>query len=236
MSWLSIGSVALPLRPQRLRPLSVATRSGLAGRNTTLPSLNKNPSFSERDAMALIVSEIADEATRAGVPLTETERKMLSFSESAPNAREFVDVVEAFERECDEHQYERRIADLIRAARKRADKNQAASWSAAIERLKESDNYLGVMLDQTGTDRSQDLSWRGIVAVLSLLGAFGLLQVAILWYIGDTHSRDAQAFFTWLAAMVCAVAYLASRWVFGTQRVDDFIGQVTDRLFGVPKR
>jgi hypothetical protein len=61
-----------------------------------------NPSFSERDAMEFIVSEIADQAIRAGTPLSEIERKMLFFSESAPNARELGDLAEAFDREYDQ--------------------------------------------------------------------------------------------------------------------------------------
>jgi hypothetical protein len=186
--------------------------------------------------MEFIVSHIADEATRAGIPLSETERKMLFFSESAPNAREFVDVLEAFDRKCDEHEYERRIARLIRAARKRADKSQAPASAAAVERLEASDNYLVVMLDQTGAHHSQDLSWRGVVAVLTLLGAVVLLQVTIGWYVGHSPTNDEQGFFTWLAAMVVAAAYLASRWVLGAQRVEDFIGRVIDTVFGAPKR
>ena len=181
------------------------------------------------------MSQIADEATRAGVPLSETERKMLFFSESAPNARKFVEAVEAFEREVDEQQYGRRIARLIRAARKRAPTSQAVTWAAAIERLEATDNYLGVMLDQAGLRRSQGLSWRGIVAILTLMGAVVLLQVTIGWYVGHTPTRDEQAFFTWLAAMACAAAYLVGRWMFGAQRVDDFIGRVVDGVFRAPK-
>ena len=95
-------------------------------------AMKRRPSFSERDAIEFIVAEISDEASRAGRPLSETERKMLFFCESAPNAREFIDVAAAFHRECDEDEYERRIAGLIRTARRRAD---PACGTAKILRL-----------------------------------------------------------------------------------------------------
>jgi hypothetical protein len=185
--------------------------------------------------MEFIVSEIADQAIRAGTPLSETERKMLFFSESAPNARELADLAEAFDREYDQDEYERKIASLIRAARKRADKTRAAAWSAALQRLDASDRYLGAMLDETVRSQSVALSRRGVVAVLVLLAGFVLYQVGLGWYLGHTPARDEEAFYTWLAAMAFAVAYVASRWALGAGRVDGFIGRVLDVVFRAPK-
>jgi hypothetical protein len=81
-------------------------------------------------------------------------------------------VVEAFEREVDEQQYERRIAGLSRAARKRAHTSQAAPWAAAIERLEATDNYLGIMLDQAGLLPSpEEMSAGGAGRVTSIARA-----------------------------------------------------------------
>lgn len=181
------------------------------------------------------MSEIADEATRTGRPLSATERKMLFFSEAVPNAGEFADVVEAFDRDYDQGEYERRITHLIRAARQRADKNRAAAWRTSVERLKASDRYLSVMLEM-GRDGSPDLSWRGVVAVLMVLVGYVLFQVGLNWYLGHTPRRDERFFYTWLGAMMVAGGYLLLRWTLGSKRVDDFIGRAIDGLFKVPRR
>src|SRR4051812_40787803 len=73
---------------------------------------------------------------------------MLFFSESASDGRALADVADAFQRDHDEHAFEKRIARLIRHARRRADQSKASMWSAAVERLKSDDHYLLVMLDQ----------------------------------------------------------------------------------------
>jgi hypothetical protein len=192
--------------------------------------------FSERDAMEFVVSEIADEANRAGKPLTPTEREMLSFRESGPNARELSDLVEAFDRDCNPDEYERRIVQLIRAARKRAGEASRASWSAATKRLDRSDFYVAVMLHETGTGHSLDLSWRGGVVVLTLLGALVGFQFVVGWYVGHTATRDEEGFFAWLVVMVAAAIYIASRWLFGAQSVDRLVGRVVDSVFKTPKR
>jgi hypothetical protein len=69
---------------------------------------------SARDAKEFIVGRIVREAERESVPLSEVERKMLYFSETASTLPDITDVKELFERECEEAKYERKIAGLVR--------------------------------------------------------------------------------------------------------------------------
>jgi hypothetical protein len=193
-------------------------------------------SLTERDAMAFVTPGIADEAFRAGRPLSETERRMLYFSEGGPHPEKLGALVEAFEQECDEQEYERRIVALTRAARKRADRTKAVTWSAALERLKTTDDYLCAILVGADVFPSPSLSWRGIVVVLALFASAFLLPFALDAYLGHEATRDEVGFHGWLAAMTAAIVYTAGRWLCGAKRVDELIGRVLDTMFRPGRR
>jgi hypothetical protein len=185
-----------------------------------------------RDALEFIVSEIADEAVRARKPLTDVERRMLSFDESAPDAHQLAEVLEAFERDYDESQYEQRIAGLIRAVRKRADATKRTHWSAAIRRLEDSEAYLGVMLMQAGVSADSHVP-RGVIVFLLLLSlGLVLFMLVLAWYLGQTPTKDEQFFYFWVAIMSCVALYQLGRWVLGAERVDGAISRVIDAVSG----
>jgi hypothetical protein len=101
--------------------------------------------------MVFLASRIAEEAEREGAPLTETERKMLYFSETGWTLPDMTEVQEAFERECDRRQYEKRVARLIRGVRERARARLASDyeregWTRAIEALRNNDCYLASLV------------------------------------------------------------------------------------------
>jgi len=66
-----------------------------------------------RDAKEFLVSRIITEAQREGVPLSETERKMLYFSETAWTLPDIADVSDAFDRDYDQARYEEKIGTLL---------------------------------------------------------------------------------------------------------------------------
>jgi len=119
----------------------------------------------QRDAKEFLVGEILREAERQNQPLTEIERKMLYFSETDWSLPDMPEAAEIFDREYDTAKYERKIARLADAARKQVDRSK---WSAAVERLSEGDHYLLVMVGVAG--RPDAMTWRGVVAVLLVLG------------------------------------------------------------------
>jgi hypothetical protein len=67
-----------------------------------------------RDAKEFLVNRITTEAQREGVPLSETEREMLYFSETAWTLPDIADVNEAFDRDYDQARFEEKIGTLVR--------------------------------------------------------------------------------------------------------------------------
>ena len=104
-----------------------------------------------REAKEFLVARIAEEAQREGVPLSEVERKMLYFTETAWTLPDIMEVNDQFDREYNGAEYEKKIVGLIRNARKRArmeDTQEFEAWAEAIRILSKEDHYLLVMLDE----------------------------------------------------------------------------------------
>lgn len=99
-----------------------------------------------REAKLFLASRIAEEAEREGVPLSEVERKVLYYSESGWTLPDMEEVSEAFRRQYDRRQFERRMARLIRRARSRlraGDKGEFELWNRSIRELQSGeDHYL----------------------------------------------------------------------------------------------
>jgi hypothetical protein len=66
-----------------------------------------------RQAKEFLASQIVEEAQREGAPLSEIERKMLFFSECGWTLPDMKDVSDAFDREYDQSDYEKKITGLI---------------------------------------------------------------------------------------------------------------------------
>lgn len=102
-----------------------------------------------RDAKEFLINRIVAEAELEGVSLSEVERKMLYYSETASTVPDIKDVNEAFERDYDQAKYERKIAKLVDSARARdsdEDRNDSDGWSEAIRLLGKEDHYLLVLV------------------------------------------------------------------------------------------
>lgn len=109
-----------------------------------------------RQAKEFLISRIVAQAEFEGVPLSEIERKELYFSESGWTLPDMMEITEEFDRTYSQIDYEAKIAQLIRNARKRdrtASANGAASWTEAVEILNREDHYLLVMIDQADAIR-----------------------------------------------------------------------------------
>jgi hypothetical protein len=129
---------------------------------------------SARDAKEFLVSRIVSEAELEGVQLSETERKELYYSESAWTLPDMERTNDDFERNYDQDEYERKIAGLIRNARRRdgrANKEDAKLWYEAVGILRKEDHYILVMVRQAGvsTRPRGDFLWL-LVAGLGLIG------------------------------------------------------------------
>ena len=72
-----------------------------------------NPFHSGRQAKQFLISEIIAEAQRENVALSDVERKMLYFTETGWTLPDIMNVNEDFDREYNQDEYERKIANLL---------------------------------------------------------------------------------------------------------------------------
>lgn len=178
----------------------------------------------DREALDFVASRIADEAKREGLPLSDVERKMLYFSETAWTLPDISDVSDTFDRDCDQDTYEEKISRLISKAVRRARKDETGDyggWNEAIRRLSAGDRYLLVMVERANlgsvfkvAEPITGLSlWRPLIAA-------GTLFVTLVWLLGkrfpDANIPYAYGisgkygFAIWLAMVVMAALY----WLF----------------------
>jgi hypothetical protein len=133
-----------------------------------------------REAKEFLVSEIADEAQRENVPLSDVERKMLYFSETHWAPPDIMEVNDAFDREYDQTAYEKKIAELVRNRTKRLRKEQPedfADWVRAIRQLEKEDHYILVMVHQAGVSaRRMNNDLRVVILALLLFSGIWLVD------------------------------------------------------------
>jgi hypothetical protein len=138
-----------------------------------------------RGALDYLANRIADEAKLQGTPLSETERKMLYFSETDPTLADMAAVCAEFDRNCNEKAYEEKIAHLIRrieARDQRQDHAARAAWDDAVLKLSQGDYYLLVLLGsqpaESGNVRPHhDILRLWITAFGIVLGLLGLIAI-----------------------------------------------------------
>lgn len=100
---------------------------------------------SGREAKEYLIARIVAEAGRESVPLSETERKMMYFTETAWTPPDMGEVSEAFDRDYDQPTYEAKIGGLAQQARHHADEME--EWKEAVLTLGREDHYLLVLLN-----------------------------------------------------------------------------------------
>jgi hypothetical protein len=191
---------------------------------------------SAREAKEFLVAKIAEEAQREGVPLSEVERKMLCFSETGWTLPDIAEVSDQFDRECNREEYEKKIAKLIRNARRRTrkeDKQEFDKWSAAVRRLSKEDHYVLVMTQMAGISVGQSGNLpRALIAVI----VFGFFAPVALAYLasqfGLEFTRGSVGFFGWVIATTAVVIYGLLRVFLGRDRAEELFDKITGLFLG----
>ena len=135
---------------------------------------------SGREAKEYLISRIVQEAEREKVPLTETERKMMYFSETAWTLPDIWEVNEAFEQKYDQTSYEAKIGELAHKARTHsAVVKELSTWNEAVRTLKREDHYLLLLLTAPAgssesflVDRLKLIGTAVAICLLLLVGVF----------------------------------------------------------------
>jgi hypothetical protein len=106
-----------------------------------------------KQAKDFLVQQTAEQAARESVPLSETEKKMMYFTESdATSCDNPVEVNEEFEAQYDTAEYETKISRLLHHAYDRLKlehPERKRNWDQAIRTLRKGDHYFLVLWDIT---------------------------------------------------------------------------------------
>lgn len=198
-----------------------------------------NRIHSARAAKEFLVSKIVAQAQREPVPLSEVERKMLYFSETAWTLPDMSTISEEFDRVCDQDDYERKIADLIKRTYKRvlrAPGEEYDDWWSAIQLLNKEDHYLLVMVRLAGLrPRWDQLKLLGAALVVAALFVCAPLLSAYLArhgvdlgkYIPSPENRE---LLYWAIPLCLVAVYWLLDLLLGESRVAGFVGKSLHRL------
>ncbi len=187
-----------------------------------------------REAKEFLVSSIVSEAGLENVPLSEIERKELFFSETGWTLPDMLRLNEEFERNYDCDEYERKIANLIRNARMRAEQTDPGgrkSWSDAIEILSKEDHYILAMIRQAGgSTRPRDDLLKLLLTAFAVIALFLILTIIAEHFRIDT-SRPALRYYLWVAAISVVALYLSAFAVLGRKSTENLLGRILVKLF-----
>jgi hypothetical protein len=172
----------------------------------------------KREALDFLVNEIAAEAKRENVPLTEVERKMLYFSETDETLPDMASVNVEFDRDYVEPEFEHKIAQLISSILSRireSDDEEKTNWDDAVAKLDGDDRYILVMIDMALTRDSVTSRGDGFVSrlfqrltqpphdrlklwLMAFVIVFGMLGIGVSWNWLYFHSGPAfRSFSDW---------------------------------------
>ena len=193
-----------------------------------------------REAKEFLISRIADQAQRDGVPLSEIERKELYFSESGWTLPDIINVNEAFERDYDQDSYEKKIKKLVREARYRARKEapqDVKSWSDAIRILRKEDHYLSVMLGHPTAPRHPFVDLiRAVGTGLALSAIFAFVSLFLESQFEIMKTREGRAFVGWCIAAGFVSINLILWLIFGREKRSALLDRVLDPPLGLLMR
>src|SRR5260221_9206583 len=105
-------------------------------------------------AKQFLLGRVVDQASKDGLSLSDIERRMFLFSETAPETD--WEANETFEAEYDDAEYERKVTKLLRRAYAHDRKTSEDNWREALETLQREDFYGLVMVDQAKIPRPKD--------------------------------------------------------------------------------
>ena len=103
----------------------------------------------ETEARQFFVEKIVQQADREGVSLSQDERQMLLWSESAPDSVSDAALAERLAAEISDSAYESKIVGLLRSSFKgdtAVDPAAKEVWGAALSVLSRGDHYVVVMI------------------------------------------------------------------------------------------
>jgi len=133
--------------------------------------------FLAKQARAFLADRVIEQAAREQVPLSHIEKRMLTFSETMDAEPDYA-ASAAFDEQCNEEEYEAKVAGLLKRAYARdKENNNLGLWKAALRALRDQDCYVLVMVDQARLGSTDSKLWGkqdfAIILAFLCVGAFG---------------------------------------------------------------
>lgn len=167
-----------------------------------------------RQAKKYLIERILRQASQNGISLTEIERKMLYFSETGWTLPDMMAISQEFDQAYNQDEYERKIGQIIRRIHDQPDTNRDEDhWDKAVQRLREEDHYLLVLIDGAVNNSAKRPRWdtaRLILAGVVLVAAFFPILFLIDSHVSDPAISKLIGQSTFLA-LVVLVAFLLNR-------------------------
>jgi hypothetical protein len=163
-----------------------------------------------KQAKDFLVQQTAEQAARESVPLSETEKKMMCFTESdATSCDNPVELNEEFEAQYDTAEYESKISRLLHHAYDRLkleDPKRKRTWDQAIRTLRNGDHYFLVLWDTKPRSEHPTRDFFKLLGV-GMLIAVGIGIAAVF---SVKYNIDSRSFGKYVLAVVVGVYLLAS--------------------------
>jgi hypothetical protein len=151
------------------------------------PSIQSFAAF--REAKEFLIDRILAQAAGSGVSLSEVERKMLYFSETAWTLLDMSEVSAEFDRDYDQDDYEKKIGAIVRSLEDELAQSPAASadWDAAVQVLSSEDHYLIVLIGAANDSEKIRKRPPGDFAWLILTAAAVIAVLMTCMWLLDRH-------------------------------------------------
>jgi len=192
-----------------------------------------------RDAKEFLASKIVEESTREGMLLSEIERKMLFFSERGWTLPDMNEVSDAFDREYNQNDYEKKITRVIQGLDKRLRKENPAEyddWRSAINFLRRKDHYINVMISHAGLrPRGDQLKlWTTGFAIVAAISCAAILaakyNIDLDRYLPSRSNIQNLILLAWLVMIAASILYYLSRFIFGAARVNELTAKLLRKM------
>jgi len=163
-----------------------------------------------KQAKDFLVQQTAEQAARENVPLSETEKKMMYFTESdATSCSSPVELNEEFEAQYDTTEYETKLSRLLHHAYDRLkleDPEGKRTWDQAIRTLRKGDHYFLVLWDIRPASEHPTRDFFKLLGV-GMLIAVGIGIAAVF---SAKYNLDSHAFGKYVVVVVLGIYLLAS--------------------------
>lgn len=139
-----------------------------------------------QEAKDFLVEQATQQASLDGVSLSDLEKRMMYFTESADAVENPITLNEEFEEKYDMEEYEAKVGGLLRRAYARLQRENAPNverWKESVRFLQKGDHYIlvlcGVLMPVGGSPIasfgvSGTAWWIGAVGLAALVGFFAL--------------------------------------------------------------